>query len=270
MTATPLQLGSPGPAPTIVPVASQATGGVTVEDITFAREGLASTKAFLVRPSGTPSSPAAAVLWFHWLEIGAPTSNRTEFLEEARSLAGRGVVSLLVDGSFPWHDRPSGIDHDVAAVETDARMLRAGLDLLAARPDVDASRIVLVGHDFGAMYASVVFGSDPRAMGLVMMAPTARWADWFLRYWPISDSRATYQAAMSPLDPVTWLAHANGRPILLQLAAHDQYVPGNVAAELTAAIGSSGEAKTYDAGHELGAAARADRDAWLEAHLGSQ
>jgi hypothetical protein len=85
--------------------------------------------------------------------------------------------------------------------------------------------MALVGHDFGAMYSSIVFGADPSLDGMVMMAPTARWSDWFLRYWEIADPAEAYEAAMAPLDPVTWLPEAAGRPMRLQFASEDQYVP---------------------------------------------
>ena len=62
-----------------------------------------------------------------------------------------------------------------------------------------------------------------------MMAPTARWADWFYRYWQISDEEAAYQAALEQYDPVEVLPNAGGRPILLQFADNDRFVPADVA-----------------------------------------
>jgi predicted esterase len=142
------------------------------------------------------------------------------------------------------------------------------VDLLAAQPEVDAERIALVGHDFGAMYSSIVFGADPSLDGLVMMAPTARWGDWFLRYWEIADPDEAYQAAMAPLDPVTWLPEAAGRPMRLQFGSDDQYVPQPVADEIAAAAGDGVQVTTYDTGHPLNDEARADRAAWLSDLLG--
>jgi predicted esterase len=268
MTFDPRDLGAPGPTPTFVVRGSETTAGATTEDIAFSADRVAETDAYLVRPARAGTRPAPGIVWFHWLETGAATSNRTEFLEEARGLASRGVVSVLVQGTFPWLDRPVSLAHDMASVEADVRMLRAALDLLAARADVDPDRVAIVGHDFGGMYAGVLFGSDPRPSALVMMAPTARWADWFLRYWAIVDPGPVYVAGMAPLDPVTWLPSAAGRPVLLQFAGHDQYVPADVAAEISRAAGAAATTTTYDTGHELDAAARADRDAWLVAQLG--
>jgi predicted esterase len=244
---------------------TDSADGVTIVDLAFGAEPQ-STDAYLVGPEG--AGPCPGIVFFHWVEYGSPTSNRTEFLDEARALAGQGVVSLLVDGRFPWKERPTSIEHDVAAVERDMAMLRSGLDLLAAQPGVNAEHIALVGHDFGAMYGARIFADEPSLEGMVMMAPTARWGDWFLRYWEISDAEDAYLAAMAPLDPVTSLARVGKRPMLLQFASGDQYVPESVAAEISAAAGPSAEIRTYDTGHELNEAARADRAEWLGRLLG--
>ena len=113
-----------------------------------------------------------------------------------------------------------------------------------------------------------VLGADPTLDGMVMMAPTARWSDWFLRYWEIADPAEAYEAAMAPLDPVTWLPEAGGRPMRLQFASEDQYVPLAVAAEIAAAAGSSADVTTYETGHPMNDDARADRAAWLTDLLG--
>jgi len=71
----------------------ETADGVAVTDVTFDGGEIGDTEAYLVAPSDGGSGPA--VLWFRWLEGGSPTSNRTEFLEEARGYAPRGVTSLL-------------------------------------------------------------------------------------------------------------------------------------------------------------------------------
>jgi predicted esterase len=267
--ATPdlARFGDPPPAPEVNVASTQTDEGVTVIDLTIADAEPGETEAYLVLPAGADAR-GPGILWFHWLESGSPSSNRTEFLDEARAMAARGAVSLLVQGSLPWREPPSSIEHDVDAIEREVRMTRAALELLVARPEVDAERLAAVGHDFGGMYLTLLFGLEPRLDALAVMAPTARWGDWFLRYWQIADSADAYSAALAPLDPVAWLPAAAGRPVLLQFASDDEYVPADVAAEVTAAAGDSAEAATFETGHEMNDEAREARDAWLADRLG--
>lgn len=268
MTAfDPADLGTPSDPPTPTVRSTETSDGVTVSDISFAGAGFDPTDAYLVQPDTATSAPgvvAPGVIWFHWLEYGSPTSNRTEFLDESRSLAGDGLVSLLVQGTLPWTQAPNSIAADVPAIEREVRMARGGVDLLAACADVDADRLAAVGHDFGGMYLSLLFAVDPRLRGLAVVAPTARWGDWFLRYSKIADPPEVYLAATARLDPVASLPAADSRPILLQFADHDEHVPAEVAAEIVAAAGPSAESRRYEAGHDLDVdEARADRRTWL-------
>jgi len=253
-------------SPTVTVISTETADGVTITDLTFAASTVELTEAYLVAQDG--GEPGPGIIWFHWYERGNPTSSRTQFLDEARLLAASGVTSVLVQATFPWEEDPESIAHDVPVVEAEVRMLRVALTLLATRPEVNPEHLAVVGHDFGGMYQSIFFGADHHLDALVLMAPTARWADWFYRYWGISDPEADYLAAMAPLDPVTWLPEADGRPILLQFASNDQYVPPDVADEIAQAAGPTAEARTYNAGHHLDDEARVDRDAWLAETLG--
>src|SRR5262245_4966921 len=114
-----------------------------VEDLHYATD----VEAYLVRPAEAAPDSCAGILFWHWLDTQAPDGNRTQFRNEAEGLAARGVVSLLPQGRFPWTIAPSGSAADRAEIEAEVGRLRAGLDLLAARPEVDPSRLAVVGHD---------------------------------------------------------------------------------------------------------------------------
>jgi dienelactone hydrolase len=262
----PTRFGFTDEPPTVSVVSTETADGVTVTDLTFEAPGVDPTEAYLV--ANASGEPGPGIVWFHWYERGNPTSSRLEFLEEARILARQGATSILVQGTFPWQEDPDSIAHDVAAIEAEVRMLRSALTLLTLRSEVNPENLAVVGHDFGGMYASVFWGVDLHVDALVVLAPTARWADWYYRYWQISDSEADYLAALAPLDPVTWLSEAEGRPVLLQFASNDQYVPESVADEMTAAVGITAARRDYVAEHDLNHEARADRDAWLAETLG--
>ncbi|HYN68688.1 MAG TPA: dienelactone hydrolase family protein [Candidatus Eisenbacteria bacterium] len=246
---------------------------VAVEDLSFGGAGEA-VEAYLVRPAGAaPAGRHPGLVMWHWLDTEAPDGNRTEFLEEARSLAGRGVVSLLPQGRFPWRIDPSGAAPDAKEVEAEVARFRAAVDFLVEVAGVDPGCVAAAGHDFGAMLAILATASDPRISGVVAMTPTPRWADWFLPFWAIAEDRIDYLAAMRRLDPVERIAGIAPRPILLQLADRDFYVAPMAGFELRRAAGESSavELKRYDAQHGLRHPdAVADREEFLARVLNLQ
>jgi dienelactone hydrolase len=234
-----------------------------VENITYA-DGVA---AWLVRPNeangATP--PFAGLVMWHWFSQ-EPLGDRNQFLDEARELADRGVVSLLPQGRFPWFEDPTGSAHDIAAIEDEVGRFSAGLDLLAGRADVDDTRLAVVGHDFGAMLASIVAAREARVRSAVLIAPTPRWGDWFLPFWEIEEPRGTYLHALEPLDLHGQMASLAPRPVLLQLAERDYFVPLMAGFELRRASGGSHalDVRQYDADHQMAVDdARRDRIAFL-------
>ena len=109
--ADPSRFAFPEEPPTVTQIGFEAAKGVTVTDLTFEATGVEPTEAYLVGPepgtanAPTLTAPGPGIIWFHWVEYGNPTSNRTEFLEEAKTLAALGVTSL-VQGNVPWNDSP--------------------------------------------------------------------------------------------------------------------------------------------------------------------
>ena len=138
--------------------------------------------------------------------------------------------------------------------------------MLADRVDVDPDRLAVVGHDFGAMLASIVAAREERVRAAVLIAPTPRWGDWFLPFWEIHEDRSPYLRALQPLDPQAQMASIAPRPVLLQLAERDYFVPLMAGFELRRASGESHalDVRQYDADHEMGGDdARRDRVAFL-------
>ena len=104
------------------------------------------------------------------------------------------------------------------------RDLRRALDVLAAQPGLDRTRVAYVGHDFGAMYGTLAAVVDPRVTHFVFMAGTASFSDWFLtvRSWK-AEARERFIAELAPLDPVKWVPKLRG-PVLMQFADNDEHV----------------------------------------------
>ncbi|SNT65310.1 Dienelactone hydrolase [Asanoa hainanensis] len=240
-------------------------GGVLVHDITYAARDGDPVRAYLVEPARPGRYPA--VLYLHWFEPPNPTSSRLEFLDEAVDQARQGAVALLPDLTFPWSVDPVGDRRDVANVVAQTVRLRRGLDLLTARPDVDRSRIAVVGHDYGGMYGLLLASVDrDRIHAVVAMNVDATFGNWFATFFLglSGDATIAYEKLFEPVDPIRYVADRGGVPLLFQFAEPDFFVPDSTRRTLVSLAEQPTDYRLYPgAGHELDAAARADREAWL-------
>ena len=272
LLGSPAQAMSAGPSRT--PGAATASsdtaesGSVVIANVMIKVPHGEAIPAYVVRPAGrlAPGSEAG-ILFLHWL--GQIHNNRTEYLGEAVTLAGRGVVSVLPEGTFPWTASPVGTKADVRSVRHQVAAFHAALDRLASMPAVDQSRIALVGHDYGAMYGALLADEDTRVSVMVLETPDATWGNWFAKYWLQlqGQARADYLALFRGLDPVTHTARL-GSHVLFQWAGQDIYVTKAVRQRYAA---SSPDAKVelyQNADHQLTDQAEADRDAFLAKELG--
>ena len=246
----------------------QLGAAVTVRQLTYAQLDGSRNAATLVEPAVRAGALQPAILFLHWYGPPSPTSNRTQFLAEAVELAGDGVVSLLVD--TPWTrerwfgQRDSAKDYEFTAHM--AKDVRRALDVLLAQPGVDAKRVAVVGHDFGAMWGALAVAADPRVTHFVYAAGTRSFTDWYL-YTPKREGadRDAFIAKLAPLDPINFLPKIAPRPVLLQFGTKDPHVKNEHAKAQADATREPKTVKTYeDAEHELTYQARIDRLAWLK------
>lgn len=238
--------------------------GTRVEDIRVA-DG---REALLVAPQSGGRGPG--ILFLHWFDTEAPDGDRSQFLPEAEELArDHGVVSVLPQGRFPWAGDPTDAATDAERIRAEVEAHRAALDLLADRPDVDESRIALVGHDFGAMHGTLLAADDRRIAAAVLIAATPRWGDWFLPFWQIAGDRHDYLRALAPLDPISRVGDLSPRPVCFQFARSDFFIASMTGLEFHAAAADPKELHAYEADHGMRVTEAADdRRAFLAAHIG--
>ena len=223
--------------------------------------GRGPVSATMVTPSRRGKYPA--VIFVH--DYG----KRDEFLPEALLLARARLpaVSLLMDAPS---ERPVGWRRSFNSLsdnDNDREIhiqavidIRRGIDMLAARSDVDGSRIAYVGHGYGANWGAILSSIEPRLRGFVLVAGFPSLAeltggddpDWAnMRYALGSERSARYRASISVVDPIRFTRFWAGAPILFQFGRFDQFVSRAMAERLVSSISSPQRAIFYDAGHAV-------------------
>lgn len=136
--------------------------------------------------------PAPAVVLVPML-----TRTRGDWAPLAERLAAAGVSALAID--LRGHGESGGSSGDLAAM---ARDVAAAVTYLRTRPDVQASRIGIVGASLGASLAALAGAADPAVRALVLLSPAA-------------DYRGLRSEAA--------LRKFGDRPVLLVAGANDPY-----------------------------------------------
>ena len=245
--------------------------GAFIDDVLFRGPDGLDVEAYLVHPdeAATAAPSRAGIVLWHWFDSEAPDGDRTQYLDEAADLAVAGAVCLLPQGRFPWSTPPTGSAADSAAINGEVARLRAGLDILASRSDVDPDRLGVVGHDFGGMFATLAAAEEDRIRALVVVAATPRWGDWFLVFWDLPEDRLDYLRAIRSLDPIEVVGRAAPAEILFQFGRRDFYIAAMSGLEFHGAAPAGSELAAYETGHDMRLPEiRADRRAFLAPVLG--
>lgn len=242
--------------------------GVISRNFTYRNSFGQRRAAFLLQP--TVAGPYPIILYVHWYEPEHITSHRTQFLAEAQTLAQRGAASLLIETM--WSDRDFFIkrtqNDDYQNSVQQVIELRQAMDLLFNQVEADSSRFAYVGHDFGAMYGTLMGTLDPRPTCYVLMAGTPRFPDWYLYYPRLEgELREAFIKQMAPIDPITNVAQLAPAPLFFQFATNDPHVPVERAEDFYAAAAEPKQIGWYEAGHGLNETATAERIDWLSKQL---
>lgn len=238
---------------TVRPPADDPGSTVQVSEINYNDGSNGRAAAYLVIPADEAGGPLPGVIFAHGSDAPLDT-----FLDEARDLAAGGAVALLPRTEFEPKGTP---DEDLAMIKKAVLVERRGLDVLAAMPQVDPSRLAVVGHSWGAIQAAIVAGTDPRPVAVISAAGIPRFSEFLYSQGNGAADRAAYVDRLAVADPIWQLAVPGGRTVFLQHGSSDFNVDSAEADELHAAAAEPREVKIYDAGHALDREliARADR-----------
>lgn len=248
----------------VIEKSTETRDRVSVRDITFNALTGKDVAAYIVTPDG--KGPFAAVLWVHWL--GEPEStNRTEFLNEAVTLASQGVMSVLVDAMWSTAVNPDWFgkrvpEEDYGNSIKQVIALRRAMDLLLSQPEADKTRVGVVGHDYGGMYSMMMAGVDQRAKAYVYVAVVPSLNDWaFLG--PQPKSKADYLRQNATLELTDYLRQVKNASTFLQFATKDIYV-SRVDTGMVANAAGTKNRKFYETDHAMNLPeVAADRAAFL-------
>ncbi len=152
---------------------------------------------YLLIPDGDSPRPAVVTVYY---EPETAIGLGREYRDFAYQLARRGFVALSLGTTEATEAKTYSIYHpgiDNAEVQPLSMLACAAANawyVLAARPEVDAERIGIVGHSFGgkwAMFASCLFDkyacavwSDPGIVFDESRPSVNYWEPWYLGYHP--------------------------------------------------------------------------------------
>jgi len=258
-------------------------GDVRLIEINYSGANGDRVPAYLLIPHG--NGPFPAIIWGHWLKQGSPLANKDEFLEEALALARSGVISLLIDAPQARHgfveekgDLLQAVKQQSDASGHQVIDLRRGVDLLLGRHDIDRKRIAYAGHSWDAHVGAILAGVETRICCYVLMASgysdeeeafSSKNPERLARIKEAGeDNVREYFREYAFDDPVYFAGHTDDKSLFLQFASGDEITQEVGQKYLDRFSSKDKRMEFYNAGHALNAAARLDRDRWLQKHLG--
>jgi dienelactone hydrolase len=246
--------------------------GVEVSGISFDSPGGGRVTGVLFDPV-TRSSLRPGIVLMH----GAP-GNARQMTGQAQALAQLGAVVIAIDAPFA---RRSGTwvrfsTEDRAEQIQLIKDLQRAVDVLRARPNVDDERIAYVGISYGGAMGVLFAGVERRIKAAALVVADGGLVSHFtgpedsnvLLADLSCPARGDWLQAMTPIEPIRFIAHAPPTALLLQSGQVDNLVPAADAQALHAAAPQPKTILWYDAGHGLNQQAVFDRLDWLHQKIG--
>jgi uncharacterized protein len=246
------------------------TGGVEVSAISFDSPDGGSVTGLLFDPVAR-SGPRPGIVLMH----GAP-SNARAMAGQGQALATHGAVVIAIDAPFarragPWLGFTAADRAEQIQLIKD---LQRAVDVLRARPDVDAARIAYLGVSYGGAMGALFVGIERRLKAAVLEVADGGLVTHFTGPTDVTlaglscAARVDWFRAMAPIEPIRFIPLASPTPLLLQSGRLDNLVDVADAEALHAAASAPRTIRWYNAGHSLGPLALVDRHEWLNAQIG--
>jgi dienelactone hydrolase len=247
------------------------SSGVEVSAISFDSPAGGSATGLLFDPV-TRSSLRPGIVLMH----GMPGTAQN-MATYAQQLALQGAVVIAIDAPFARRaGQPIRFSADDRAEQIQLiQDLQRAVDLLRARPNVDAARIAYVGVSYGGAMGALFAGIERRIKAAVLVVGDGGLVshltgpeDYNVMASLSCATRVAWLKAMTPIEPIRFIPHAPPVALLLQSGRIDNLVPAADAEALHAAAPVPKTVRWYDAGHGLDQQAVSDRQHWLHDQVG--
>ena len=198
----------------------------SLEDVGNGDEAAPPTEAvgrLYLPPEASAESPVPAVVILH----GASGVQSVRELTYARQFARQGVAALVIDVFAARRDRATSFINRLLEI-TEAMFLAdayAGLEYLAARPEIDGERIALIGFSYGGMVATY-----------------AAYEQVAERYAPKGPRFAAHVAFYAPCIAEFQDSRATGAPLLMLYGGRDAIVDPERCARIEKQLEAGGAA----------------------------
>jgi dienelactone hydrolase len=229
--------------------------GLAVHHLTFPSPVTSKTKenntvhAEYYRPKGKGPFPCVIVL-----DITAGDQSLSRLI--AGHLAQNRIGGLFVQMAYYGPRRPRDsklrllsfdVNHTVAAVRQTVLDLRRATAWMAARPEIDARRLGIMGTSLGSFVAALTAEMEPRLGRAAVLLGGGGFVDAYYDDPRARDFRKVWEALggtkekiariIAPIDPITCAANLKGCKLLILAAKRDDIVPPRMAEALRKASG---------------------------------
>ena len=244
---------------------------VNASRISFDSPDGGTVEGLLFEPGGRSSLRPGIVLMH-----GMP-GNARSVTGGGQLLAEHGAVVIAIDAPFARRRGPpvQFSTQDRAEQIQLIKDLQRAVDVLRAHPNVDDERIAYYGISYGGAMGVLFAGIERRIKTAVLVVAdgglvshfTGPEDSNFMRSLPCA-RRAAWFEAMTPIEPVRFIANAPPTALLLQSGRLDRLVPAADAEAVHSAAPEPRTIRWYDAGHGLNQQALFDRLDWLHEKIG--
>jgi dienelactone hydrolase len=174
----------------------------------------------------------------------------------SRHLAQKGIGGLFVQMAYYGPRRPPksklrllsvDVQHTMAAVRQTVLDLRCATAWMESRPEVDKSRLGIMGTSLGSFMAALTAEMEPKLARVAVLLGGGGFVDAYWDHPQAVPYRKMYELVggtkdqvkkfIAPLDPLTCAANLKDRRLLIIAAKKDEIVPPQMAENLWQATG---------------------------------